>query len=553
MSSSSDIDPKELTLSELPEDIKLGGGPVIDTSEEFPLPDFGGDPDPDPDLLFPAEGEPTTEDIRQDSPLPPLDTSDEAEELELPSLDDVGKRDWREPGKPLSELSFPSTDIELSEDDDYFEPRLELVRQPSSDSSRLEPQPPLPPLPGFDPPVAPNPKTSPPPRPPAAEASASPQTEVAAPKAAQPAPAEATKAQQPPAKPKPAPKEAAQTESRSSGELRKSPVAKYVRKVKVKRKDSSKRAVRPWVPVAGLVLLGVGYFASQPFLADLEGKEIPTAVMIVASQPKGEVFLGDQSLGETPIALNSAEVASGMEVRREGFETLIVPELGQREDSKPPQKFMLELVPSPVKLSWEGIPDKTALWWNGVPKKQQELTEVQPGTYQVKAKPADRPAVTVEVALEPGGPSSFQVGQALDAEFAKQPTMSVGLTLPEKASAKNLGITVKSLDDKKPFSGTLKVSGDSKASLVVPEAGKYKLSFAGDKTFKPVSQTVDLASGAAQDVTLTLAKQPPPKVDPVTTGSSGGGYQPPAYRPYRPPVYRPSGGGGGGRIAPPSF
>ena len=150
MSSSSDIDPKELTLSELPEDIKLDNGPVIDTSEEFPLPDFGGESEPDPDLLFPAEGEPTTEDVRIDSPLPPLDTSGHAEDqdLELPSLDGVGKRDWRDEGKPLSELSFPSSDIEFSEDDDYFEPRLELVRQPSADPSHLEPQPPLPPLPG---------------------------------------------------------------------------------------------------------------------------------------------------------------------------------------------------------------------------------------------------------------------------------------------------------------------------------------------------------------------------------------------------------------------
>ena len=551
MSSSPDIDPKELTLSEFPEDIKLDGGPVIDTSEEFPLPDFGGDSDPDPDLLFPAEGEPTTEDVRNDSPLPPLDTSDPPEELnlELPSLDDIGKRDWREEGKPLSELSFPSSEIEFSDDDDYFEPRLELVRQPSSDPSRLEPQPPLPPLPGFDPPVAPRAKPPASPTPPAAKAPP-PQTEVSPAKAA---PVPGKQSQPSPPEPKAVAADSGKNEARGSGELRKSPVAKYVRKVKVKRKGSDKRAVRPWVPVAGLVLLGVGYFASQPFLADLEGKEIPTAVMIVASQPKGEVYLGDQSLGETPIALTRAEVASGMEVRRDGFETLIVPELGQREDDKPPQKFLLELVPSPVKLSWEGVPEGTSLWWNGVQKKQQELTEVQPGTYQVKAKPADRPAVTVEVALQPGGPSSFQVGQALEAEFAKQPTMSVGLTLPEKTTAKNLGVTVKSLDEKKPFSGTLKVSGDAKASLVVPEAGKYKLSFAGDKTFKPLSQTVELASGTAQDVTLTLAKQPPPKVEPVSSGSSsGGGYQPPAYRPYRPPVYRPS-GGGGGRIAPPSF
>ena len=552
MSSSPDIDPKELTLSEFPVDMKLAGGPVIDTSEEFPLPDFDGESEPDPDLLFPAEGEPTTEDIRNDSPLPRLDTSDPSEDLdlELPSLDDVGKRDWREEGKPLSELSFPSSEIEFSDDDDYFEPRLELVRQPSSDPSHLEPQPPLPPLPGFDPPVAPRAESPAAAKVPTTKNSP-PQNEVAPAKAALATPVQGKESTPPPPSPKVA-KNSSQDDAKSSGELRKSPIAKYVRKVKVKRKGSGKRTVRPWVPVAGLVLLGVGYFASQPFMADLEGKEIPTAVMIVASQPKGEVYLGDQSLGETPIALTRAEVASGMEVRREGFETLIVPELGQREDDKPPQKFLLELVPSPVKLSWEGVPEGASLWWNGVPKKQQELTEVQPGTYQVKAKPANRPAVTVEVALEPGGPSSFQVGQALQAEFAKQPTMSVGLTLPEKTTAKNLGVTVKSLDEKKPFSETLKCSGDGKASLVVPEAGKYKLSFAGDKTFKPLSQTVELASGSAQDVTLTLAKQPPPKVAPVNTGSSGGGYQPPVYRPYRPPVYRPS-GGGGGRIAPPSF
>ena len=552
MSSSPDIDPKELTLPELTDDMKLDGGPVIDTSEEFPLPDFGSDSEVDPDVLFPAEGEPTTEDVRNDSPLPPLDTGDESEDLdlELPSLDDIGKRDWRDEGKPLSELSFPSSDIEFSDDDDYFEPRLELVRQPSSDPEILEAQPPLPPLPGFDPKPAASREA--PPEPPQAPKAEPP---IPPPAAPSPPPAPVRAKQSEPAKaPPPAPPKESQ-EERTSGELAKSPVAKYVRKVQVKRKGGKKQAVRPWVPVAGLVLLAVGYFASQPFLADLEGKEIPAAVMIVASQPKGEVFLGEQSLGQTPIALTSEEVASGMEVRREGFETLIVPELGQREDSKPPQKFLLELVPSPVKLSWAGIPDGTSLWWNGVAKKQQELTEVQPGTYQVKAKPADRPAVTVEVALAPGGESSFEVGQALQAEFDKQPTMSVGLAVPEKASAKNLGISVKSLDEKKPFTGSIKVSGDGKASLVVPEAGKYKLTFAGDKVFKPASQTVELASGAAQDVTITLAKQPPPKVEPVSSGGTGGGgYQPPVYRPTYRPTYRPSGGsGGGGRIAPPSF
>jgi hypothetical protein len=534
MAPSPDIDPQELALPDIADDMNLSKGPVIDTSDEFPLPDFGEEPDPK--VLFPEATEEDIPNVASVEKAKPIAKKPEAKkpeepkklELKLPSLDDVGKRSWSSEGKPLSEMSFPSSDIQFSEDDDYFEPQLQLVRQPSAEPESLAPLPPLPPLP---PAVVMDERSRPAPAAPAAPAS--PPVQKAA-KAEVASPAEET-----------APPKSSETEN--------SPVAKYVRKVKVKRKGEGGRKVRPWVPIAGVIALGVGYFASQPFLADLEGQVKPAPVLIVASEPRGEVFAGETSLGKTPIAFTTDEVAPGMEVRLAGHQTMVVPEVGQRDDNKPPQKFMLQLVQSPVVLSWDGLPEGSTVWWNGEKKTPAELKEMKPGKYSVKAKPSDRPAVSLEIALEPTeGP--FQLGQALQAELAKQPSMTVSLTLPEKAKAEGLGISVKSLDEAKPFKGSLKVSGDSTASLTVPEAGKYKISFAGDKSFKPTSQTVELASGATEEFSLKLDKKPPPKVTPTNTSGGGPAYRPsrPAYRPTYRPTYRPS-GGGSGRIRPPSF
>ena len=60
MTPSPDIDPKELALPDIDDDLNLDKGPVIDTSDEFPLPDCGEEADPK--VLFP---EATEEDIPQ--------------------------------------------------------------------------------------------------------------------------------------------------------------------------------------------------------------------------------------------------------------------------------------------------------------------------------------------------------------------------------------------------------------------------------------------------------------------------------------------------------
>ena len=590
MSSSSEVNPHDLTLSDLPSDFELRDGPTIDTTDEFPLPSLDLGEECDVDVLFPLEGEPTEED------LPGLDRNKAQEKpphteqwVQTPAFSPSHRskadraNDENYPLPPLP--SFELIKRIASEDDDYFEQGLELEDKPKPEPVEVKSIVPPPP-PRLDDGLRASSSTEP------SSWKADPALGKAAkagsidlsqgpkdsPQLTQPgAPMASLKSSLPTVESLQTKKSDSWTHILDEDELEppQTPIENvskvestepsselYVRKTGVRKSSQAQAKLRPWVPAAGVALLAVAYFASKPLFAPLEGVLSPSPVLIIATDPKGEVFADDQSLGETPLTISFEQAQARLEIRKQGYRPMAVPPLGERAPHLPVQKFVVPLEASPVALSWEGLPQSATVWWNNE-KLSARHKEIAPGRYSVKVKPADSPAVTVPLEIKPGQ-GTVAVGERVKQELAKQPKMVVGLSLPPKVGAKGLSLSVQGLDSNKDFSQKLTVSSDKKGNLTVPAAGKYKISFAGDESLKSASQTVELASGTSKDVSLALEKQAPKAAPVVVSSGSGSSYQGSGsgsgtgYRPYYPPpVYTggggSGGGGGGGRIAPPSF
>lgn len=607
MSPSQDADPHDLSLPDIDSSLNLNSGPVIDSSDEFPLPNFSLDEGGiSPDILFPIEEEKTAEELPAATAAKPA-----IPDISAPSLD----ADHFEAG--LDDLD--SADLSAAADAAMAQMRAKAqAAQAPPKPAQAPPKPAqaspkpvqAPPKPIQAPPKpaqAPPKSVQAPPRPPVPPPA--PQAVVPPPMPTTPAPPVASKAAPPPdlskvvaqasaatkvpdlskqvkkndltppgapattldeiffddkkpepkkEKPQPAAKQAPPSApskkqkpvTRAEWAVEEVPVDQFVRQVKVKRKGSKKAKVRLWVPAAGAVLVAAAFFGSTPLFAGLSDVEVSSAALVVGSQPQGELYQDGTSLGATPVSLTASQVAAGaLEIRKPGFKPVIVA-VPESEGDKV-GKFYESLVAAPVALSWDGLPDGSKLWWNGAKADPSKLQEVEPGSYSLKVLAPGRPAVNVAVSVEAGsGP--FSLSEGVDAAFAKQPQMEVGLTLPEKVKSASLTVKVKGLNKEAPFNSTLKVSEGKSGTVVLPGPGKYKVLFGGDTKFKEVNQTVDLAEGATESVSLALVKQPPKAVQQPTSRPT---YRPsrPTYRPSRPyRPYRPP-SGGGGRIAPPSF
>lgn len=597
MSSGDQADPGELNLPEMSDEAWLESGPLIDSSEEFPLPSLDGELAPGAEGLFPIEvSEPTAEEMTPVERFPGVVGTSEApnlssaldDEFALPSIEEEVK-----PSSPVGVESPPK-----SEDADYFEAGLEeeqVMTPPPAPQMRVAvPAPPVPapPVPKAPVPKAPAPSAPAFKLPPKVEAPALPDLDAAlesargrqtltqpgAPQAsvttapttvtAPSAPKAPPVVAEPPPEPaepessideiffdgeEPSPKVEPEPRKVSRDDWAEVPVDQYVRKAEIKRKSTKNKKVRPWVPILGLAVVGLAFAFSKPLFTDMHAVEVSDPVLVVASQPAAEVFDGDTSLGETPLSLKADLATKQLEIRKTGFETIAVTPWDPKLKDGPVQKFVRPLQVSPVALSWAELGQDAEVWWNGSKTDPRSLAEVQPGDYQLKVKPALRPAVSLPIKVEAGKP--LAVDALVKAELAKQPEVKLGLKMPgDKGEAKDLAFKIKSVDQKAVFSADLKVSTGQTSDLVLPGPGKYKISFAGDSKFKAANQTVELVTGASESVMVALAKVPPkPVAQPVSRPT----YRPsaPVYRPaYRPPRrYNGGGGGGGGRIAPPAF
>ena len=637
MSAAHDLDPEDLSLPGLPDDIELESGPVIDSSDEFPLPSFGDEISAD--LLFPVD-EQTAEELpaaRAKPPVPPAaekprapvaekPAAPKAEKPPTPAAEKPAAPKAEKPPTPAAEervppkaqekprpdqpkLELPAAELPdfsthevvdlppfpaegQSLDDDYFEEGLEEEKPASKETLKV----PLPPIPPevLEEASSPPPGTSEkitlsvpsvtldvdefPSEPPlftVSSQSKEPLTAPGAPQASVESKQEEADADAPVAEAEDLFFEARQATAQETPPPSKEqvsredwveevPVEEYVRKVQIRRRSRpGKPKFRPWIAAVGVLAVGAAYILSPPFFGKMNSVQVPTPFLVIGSVPKGQVFAGDELLGDTPLALTEEQAArQDLQIRKPGYETVTVPSReADKEKFDKVHTFSRPLQVSPVELSWSGIPEGSTIWWNGSKTEPSSLSKVQPGTYTLKVKVPDRPAISSQIQVEPreATAGALNLATAVEAEFAKQPKASIAVKAPdEKLAGKAISVSVKSLNPELPFATTLKTKSGDTTSVVLPGAGKYKVSFVGDSSFKAASQTFEAEAASESNLEIALAKQPPKPVEAQPqAGNSNPGYRPPAYRPYRPRPrpYYPSGGGsgGGGRIAPPAF
>jgi hypothetical protein len=565
MSPTPEADPKDLSLTDYSvEELDVAEGPTLDSSDEFPLPSFDLDDGVDADVLFPLEerdaaekDEEVGEATREDEPV----VTDKNREMSamrsnvakkrypaLPtvSLSDQDLSDYSSHNYPddepfsssrrraSSRLDFPDDTL----DADYFEEGLD-------DDEKYRP---TKPKRAFNTEAVSETRVSPP-EAPVERPSTLEETSAEVSPTLAPVPAPATSATSEPGSP--------DSLGKSQGAREPSP-EKSGRSMKLKRHADKKVFVRPWLPAAGVVLLAGAFFATPPLFENMHRMRVVTPARVVASQPQGEVFLGEESLGQAPVSLTQAQAQEEVTIRKEGYVALSVPPL-QKAPEGPVDKFVQPLTPAPVSLSWSGLPEGSAVFWNGQKTDISKLNQVKPGTYSLKVKLPNRPNVTLPLQVEPrgSGVGPVEVGESVSELFSKQPQLELTLAGTDpKTKAKSLSLNVRSLAEGTDFQSKLSVSSGDKPKVILPAPGKYKVSFAGDSAFKPTSQTVEVAEGGLENVSLKLAKQPAPV---QTSEPIRPSYRPerPSYQPTYRPTYRPSGGGGGGggggRIRPPAF
>jgi hypothetical protein len=325
----------------------------------------------------------------------------------------------------------------------------------------------------------------------------------------------------------------------------------------VPTREEEKRKVRPWILAAGALLVATALAVpTSAFTGDAAALAPPTFVL--TSEPKAEVFLGQERLGETPMLMRAEQVGDGLTLQREGFEPQTFA-LDKPLSQNRVERRQVVLNVAPVALDWTGLPANSKVMWQGKPATTESLATAMPGTYSLKVTAPDRPAVTVSVVVPaPGSGAPARVvtpGQQVAAALSQQPALSVTIKTGKAKGAKlPLAVSVSQKGGGK-FSQTASLDGKAASKIVLPGPGTYQIKVPASPTHQAFSKTVTAKAGASQALEIALTPVPP-KVAVAQAPSAGGGYAPePVY--YAPaPVYYSGGGGGGGgggRIAPPSF
>lgn len=290
--------------------------------------------------------------------------------------------------------------------------------------------------------------------------------------------------------------------------------------------------------VAAVALLAVLPSA----LSGLYTRLMPTYELEVKSEPRAELFKGEERVGRTPQTIKVHAGEEGYTLRVAGYKTkpLLIP-----EELKPDQtnEVFATLEGEPVALDWNGFPQNTRIWWDKKELNPKDLSQAPAGSHKVKVKTSNGMVLEWTINIPWHGSDVYPVGQAVSNELARRPQLKLTLSGASQTSA-----TVK---NDSGFSQQVKLDKGSPVHLALPGPGKYSIKASTDGLNYQESLTLKEGQRSSLAVALTA---------PVSsgggysggTGGGGGGYTPPP-RSYSPPPSYSGGGGGGTRIAPPSF
>jgi hypothetical protein len=323
-----------------------------------------------------------------------------------------------------------------------------------------------------------------------------------------------------------------------------------------------KAKIRPWVLAAGAALIVGALAVPESAFSGAPVAGTPPS-FVLTSEPKAEVYRGDQRLGLTPLLLEASLVGEeGLTLQATGFEEQKFVLSGPVSDSVI-EKHRVVLAEAPIRLDWSGMPAGSKLTWQGKPTTVEALTTALPGTYSLAVTPPDRPSVAIQVVVPKHGVGGLSVGKQLEQALAKQPALSVTLKAGKGKTAKvPLTVTISQSDKGKKFSKTASLDGKKSSKLILPGAGTYLVKVPASATHQAFSKKLTVKEGGSQNLEIALTPVPPKvaSVSAPSSGSGGGGggayYPEPVYY-SPPPAYYGGGGGGGGSggasIAPPSF
>lgn len=297
----------------------------------------------------------------------------------------------------------------------------------------------------------------------------------------------------------------------------------------------------PWLKIGGAVFLVFGLIVSMVIASRFFSKPPPTKVLIRSKPSKASVFLREEYLGVTPLVVEIEDPEVVPTLTLEGYETASMPPPVDSEDGGPKKAYVVFQQLS-FPLDWAGLPEGAQVWWEGSESKPESVVV---GDYKLKVKPAGQTSFSWVLSVPWNEGKAFPVGRAVAKEVEKRPVLKLSLSGVSKAD-----VIVKG---GKQFSETVTL-GNKPSSVTLPKAGKYLVKVNGNYSHGSFEKEVTVKEGANQSLKVALSKPAPAS----SSGNSGGGWsnsggysQPRGYS--RPPVYHGGGGGGPGRIAPPSF
>lgn len=319
--------------------------------------------------------------------------------------------------------------------------------------------------------------------------------------------------------------------------------------------------VRPWILGVGACFVLAAFVIPSHWYVPAVAEGSP-ATFVLGSQPTAEVYRGSDLLGRTPLVIEVSQLGSGLTLESPGYEEQSFT-WKQDASANKVEKAMVILHAAPVSLDWARLPSEAKLIWNGVPTDMARLVAALPGTYTLEVKVPKRPSVTTTVVVPAPGSqvtAALQVGAQVADLFANQPQLNVKLDA-SKLKKKNIALKAKvvSIDHPKgsrDFALTLDLKAGKNLSIALPQPGQYRVTIATSTDYLGYHALVDLKEKSSNDLAVVLQPQVV-KAAPQTVGTPSGGYAAPTTSYYVAPSYSSgsgaSGGGSGGRIAPPSF
>lgn len=383
---------------------------------------------------------------------------------------------------------------------------------------RLEPPPPLGPPPSAAPSTAAPTPTAAPQAPPSGDAA--PVAEAGAPAGAESPPEPGGQEQTPPALEPPPP-----LETHGIAYLPPEPAPPP----KPRKPMSGKTKAVIVGLLCGAILATGWHFAVQAVKVDPS-----PAVVVLVTDPPGEVQAGDAVLGETPMKIT--DELPRVNVVKEGYYPLLV-----KLKFEPNKVVRMEQKLEPIvgEVDLQGVPLTAKISLNGgEPKALKDLTHHWPvGKYEVAVQVPYQEPIEFSVEIVEG--KTTKVGQLVKDAMASRPQLI--LSVP---SVQNYTVTLI------PAGGgpAKEASGTGKVHVELDAPGKYELRVSAEGYHTEVRTLTIQGPKRLAVILRQRAGVAPPPPPPPPAGGAG-----PAFPPAPAPAPAPSSGGGDHKIPAPTF